>query len=577
MGNEATLTTRAARLSALEDILQDRALHPHFMPILDALSGSIIAYEVVVRGEGILALPEDLFPAALELGMSLELEKACLQKVIETIAALPETQRNRWKFFVNVGSPSLLEPTFRALLNPADLLAIGIAPETIVLEVTDKERVTDTAKFEHAIREMSRKGFRVALDQFGTGQSSLLDLVTALPSFIKLDRGLVSKVEDEGYVQLLIRSLAQFSANVDTRFIAEGVERWEQLDALARLGVRFVQGGLFGLPQPELTFPTKSVVTELQRRARRLLLAHKAGEESVACLAIRTAHIRAATKTCEQIDSFFLENPHEDHVVILKSEKPVALITRAYLYANLSGPTGWGLMAHRQVDSLAKPAPLIVSDSADISTVAQTAMNRLAEDSYDPIIVIDQLGAYVGTVSVKAILTRTLDLEVRRARETNPLTGLPGNRVVEEWIADAFTHPEGSIAYVDMTAFREYNEQHGFQLGDELIQRVARMLAARFPASGADRPRLAHVGGDDFVVVSRQRMERELFTDLLLQFDQGCASFSPAVHLTVTLLYPLKVTGARRLNDLSRRAAAAKSHALSLSSKQRRSLLHEDP
>ena len=189
-------------------------------------------------------------------------------------------------------------------------------------------------------------------------------------------------------------------------------------------------------------------------------------------------------------------------------QRPVALLTRQHFYDKTSGPVGYSLFSRKPVEEVAKTSLLLVVESTHITTLAKLAMDRMRADLYDPVIVTDDEGRFVGTVTMKQLITRSAELEVQNAAGASPLTGLPGNRTITKWLQDAMDAGRFGVVYADLDHFKEYNDAYGFLAGDELIR-----LAARVLGEGTRRideaARLGHVGGDDFVIVAPEAPNAE--------------------------------------------------------------------
>ena len=96
------------------------------------------------------------------------------------------------------------------------------------------------------------QGFLVALDDLGAGHASLNRLVELRPHVAKLDKALIRSIDQDPYRLALVRSLVQFSEEVGTVLIAEGIESERELEALQKLGVPLGQGYLLGRPNRDL-------------------------------------------------------------------------------------------------------------------------------------------------------------------------------------------------------------------------------------------------------------------------------------------------------------------------------------
>jgi len=560
--------------AAIGSLLAERSVQLHFMPVVDVLTGSVFAFELVARGVGELELPAALFAAANAAGRRRELDELCRDVALESIARLPGEQKLRWKFFVNTSLQAFLDPAFRRSFEPSRLGELGIPPDAIIIELTDKEAIGDVEKFEAAALDASRRGLRLALDDFGSQQAGLLQLVASTPYFIKLDRRLVHQIAESNYRQMLVRTVVQFAGTVDTRISAEGVETLRDMDTLLRLGIRFMQGYFFGRPAPVPTIPPAEVMAACQKRVRRFLEPGVTDEARLGSIATQPTQINANALTISELDQYFLSNSLCDHVVILKSGQPVGLMTRHGFYASLAGPGSMELMGRMPVDVIADPGPLVLDVGVGILAAAQVAMNRLPEHFHDPILLRDAIGGFAGSISVRTLLSRALDIEVQRARDTNPLTGLPGNRAVEQWIAQAYALEGTSLLYADLNHFKAFNSAFGFLRGDDLLRVVARLLSSHFHS---EETRVGHIGGDDFVVFSRQEIDEATLDAICRGFDDsrsmffseserargsfslpGTAEECPLPTLVLAVIPRLRVPGGRRVGDLAPRVARLK-------------------
>ncbi|MFE6076161.1 EAL domain-containing protein [Paenibacillus sp. NPDC057886] len=130
----------------------------------------------------------------------------------------------------------------------------------MVFELTEKQAVQDYVEFERILSNYRSQGFRIAIDDAGSGYSSLKAIVSLKPDFIKLDRALISRVDTHPDQQHILRILKQFAVDSGTSIIAEGIERYEEIQFLRREGIEYGQGYALGRPDTvlrpsPLTFP----------------------------------------------------------------------------------------------------------------------------------------------------------------------------------------------------------------------------------------------------------------------------------------------------------------------------------
>lgn len=123
--------------------------------------------------------------------------------------------------------------------------------DRVVLEITERAPIADFEGAEDVLNELTRRGFRIAVDDIGSGYNSLAVLAELQPAFIKADMSIVRNVDREARKQRLIQLLASFASATGAELIAEGVETEEEELAAARFGAHLIQGYHVGRPALE--------------------------------------------------------------------------------------------------------------------------------------------------------------------------------------------------------------------------------------------------------------------------------------------------------------------------------------
>lgn len=127
-------------------------------------------------------------------------------------------------------------------------------------------------------------------------------------------------------------------------------------------------------------------------------------------------------------------------------------------------------------------------------------------------------------------LKARLLMNLRRAdrdQNSNPLTKLPGNAIINRTITTRLAHPL-AILYADLDNFKAYNDKYGFTLGDNIICYAAQTLAFSVKMAGNSSDFLGHVGGDDFVIVATPDKAEVIAQKICTEFDKGIAPFYSA-------------------------------------------------
>lgn len=517
------------RRSDLTELLRHARLQPHFQAIVDLLSQDVLGYEVLTRAPSPFLDTENMFAQAEAWGMAWELDEACLRRAWEQIDRVPSHYQSR-KFFLNVTPAVFSDERFSPRRLSTFLTGAGVGERQIVLEITEIGKIGDYGSIERRVRMHSEAGYQIALDDFGSGHSSLLTLVAISPHYLKLDQAIVSGVTGDSYKQHLVKSIVTFASNVESKLIAEGVERLEDLETLMRLGVRYAQGYLFHRPSPQPGEIDPNLFVDLRRLSRRYLYPRASFMAPISSMVLRPKTFEVREARGGELDEYFRQRPLADHVVILRDGRPDGVITKQHFYTLAAGPYGYTLVQKKRLEDIAKRHSLAVNEGLEVTALGRLAMERDPEDIYDPVIVTNERDEFIGTITMKQLLNTSMRIELQLAQSANPLTGLPGNAMIERWLQDALQTEEYSIAYADLDNFKEFNDSFGFPLGDQIIKLAARVLAAAASRVGAEI-HLGHVGGDDFVLIAKAILTADLLQGICSEFDREKAQFFPAEAL----------------------------------------------
>lgn len=211
-----------------------------YQPIFDLASGALVGMEALARFPAHADVPVQVwFTRAQELGMGGQLELAALRTALGAAKRLPRDVY----LTVNVSPSCLQEREIREALAASDL-------SRVVVELTEHAPVIDYDGLAQILAPLRAAGARLAVDDMGSGYSSLRHILRLAPDFIKLDIGLTSGIDQEPAKRALAMALLSFGEEIDAIVIAEGVETSSELDTLRRLGVPFGQGFRLAHPAP---------------------------------------------------------------------------------------------------------------------------------------------------------------------------------------------------------------------------------------------------------------------------------------------------------------------------------------
>lgn len=200
---------------------------------------------------------------------------------------------------------------------------------------------------------------------------------------------------------------------------------------------------------------------------------------------------------CGVVNSLFKESPKLQGIAVVGEDRIPSLLMRARFYQLLGTQYGYNLYMGRPVSLVMNRQPLIVDCDEQITEVSILAMNRSEEDLYDVVLVTRDEDLH-GAVSIRRLLLTVADIRAEVAIFMNPLTGLPGNRIIDDRLRQSPHQENFSVLYIDLDHFKSYNDSYGFKMGDQLIQATANLLREQFSYQGAF---LGHIGGDDFIAI----------------------------------------------------------------------------
>jgi len=238
---------RKRRRRELLDVLLGGAIRSVYEPIVEVGSRTVFGYEALARGpEGELESPAVLFELAAECDLVFELDCLCRRSGLEGARGLPAGTR----LFLNFMPTAMRDPDFRGDALRRTLERIGLAPADVVFEISERESIENFAIFRELRDHYRSLGFQIALDDTGTGYSSLRAVIELAPDFIKVDRVFVEGADRDPPRRELLRALHAVAGKIGARIIGEGLNTLEELSVLGELGIPFGQGWLFGRPTP---------------------------------------------------------------------------------------------------------------------------------------------------------------------------------------------------------------------------------------------------------------------------------------------------------------------------------------
>ncbi len=238
------------RSTWLIEILRRQSLYSVFQPIVrmpaNGETPEVFGYECLMRGEhsGNVVAPDTMLQMARGADLLFQLDLAARR------AAILGAGRHgiKEKVFVNFSPNSIYDPwhCLRSTVNAVE--EVGLSRDQVVFEITESEKMPAIKHLQRIMQFYKEEGFQVALDDVGSGYSSLNILVQLKPDFVKLDMGLVRDVDRDKSKAIVASKLIETVKELELATIAEGIERPEELAWVREQGADFAQGYFFARP-----------------------------------------------------------------------------------------------------------------------------------------------------------------------------------------------------------------------------------------------------------------------------------------------------------------------------------------
>lgn len=480
----------------LENILEGQHITPVYQPIVSLIDGQIYGYEALSRisAKELEMNIEQMFKIADKLNKSWELETLCRTKALEHSINLKEGK----KLFLNVNSNIIHDKNFREGFTKSSLTAYGLDSGNVIFEITERVAVIDNNAFLTSINHYKSQNYGIAIDDFGAGYSGLNIIASVRPDFIKLDMNLVRNIDKDEIKQLVCKAMVDFGRNAGIQLIAEGIETEEELKTLIKLNVNLGQGYFLGYPR-EFFHEVEPYKIDLIRSHRSKIYTDniKSSVYPIIGYLAKPGVTFPPEVIAEDLYENLRLNPSITEFTVVDKEAATGFMTRMALNEMLGGRYGFSLYSKKKIQQLIKTEFLRVNYNVPVNQVSRLAMQRPFERLYNPI-VVEKDGKYFGIVTIKDLLDACTKVEVDTAMHCNPLTGLPGNLLIEkEILSRVFGNTPYCITYYDIDNFKAYNDAYGFQNGDIMLVLVADILKE----CAKKNEFIGHIGGDDFIVI----------------------------------------------------------------------------
>lgn len=510
----------------LSNIISNKEISTVFQPIISLRDGEVLGHEALSRitCQTQIENIEELFVLAGKYNCLWELEQLCRTKAFEAAFRFMVPPYDK-KLFINVNPNVLHDETFQKGLTKEYLNQYQISPGNIIFEITERNIIKDLNGFIATVAHYKSQDYKIAIDDAGAGYSGLNLISDINPNYIKLDMKLIRNVNSDGLKAALVKGMVELSKISNIRLIAEGIESAEELETLIGLGVQYGQGYL--IQHPDCT--VKEIKAEITRKIRNANLkkydsiTNNIFNTPIKNLCTVTSTIPPSELVLDVYD-IFRHAPACIGLCVAEQNIPAGIVTKERLALKLSGQYGFALYQNKPISHVMDRAFLSVDGDTPVNVVSSIAMSREQDRLYD-FIVVTTNGEFFGTVTIRDLLKKTTEIEVAAAKHQNPLTGLPGNLIIEQRLHHCvFDGGNYSVAYLDIDNFKAYNDVYGFENGDMVLKLLSNILMEHLCRGEF----IGHIGGDDFVVIASEHVESDFFQGIINLFEAEVIKFYSA-------------------------------------------------
>lgn len=510
------------------DLLDNNGLTAWFQPVFSRRTGEVFGYEALARLREARTPSLDigeLFQRAQAEGLISALDMVCRENAFHRAAELGFSDKNA-HLFVNICPATLMHPAHRG--GATDRLAegCGIAKERIILELTEQEAIRDYDLFKRSMEYYRRRGYKIAIDDFGVGHGGLKMLSVIEPDYVKVDRHFITDIDRDSFKYNLVDAIATVCHKLGITIVAEGIERPEELETIARFDIDLLQGFLLERPGPGLS--QRRLALAVQEDAS--YCPEAPGESCAIGTTVKYIEPLSPQQSLMTAHQRFMDNVKLQGIPVVAEQRVLGMLNRMhFLEKQMVGPHGYGfaLSAHRAVKDVLGDDFLLVEAATPMEEVVRRIKARRGRHLYDDICVARN-GKYLGTVAINALLEAITQKSIQLARGANPLSGLPGNEFIQRTVATLLQRKVNfDVCYIDIDDFKPYNDYYGFEQGDMVIRRIGQLIVDIVQPGVNDRFRfVGHIGGDDFIVITRPYVSQQICRQII----DGLNGLLPEFH-----------------------------------------------
>ncbi len=466
-----------------------------FQPIVNIHTGACYGVEALLRGYEGLGFDKipDVFDYAHNNGMLHQTELALKEMSISKFAKLGMGQFVR--LFINLDNRVLDSADYRPGQTGRILKKHGLSLRSICLEISERHELASGGNTSKVLEQYSERPFKLALDDFGTGYAGLKVLYDYHPDFIKIDRYFINDIHIDEKKKLFLSNIVSLAHVLGITVVAEGVETEREFLTCREIGCDLLQGYFVQKPVVDLNKINSnySQIGTLNSRDRRAI----GDDREIIDEQIKNLPALKFNAPMDEVFDMFRANKHLTFFpVIDENSEPLGLVCekdlKYYTYSMYGKELILNTAYSKTLMDFVSTCPV-----ADIRMGAEKIIEIFSLSKNPDGIIISDSFRYVGFLSASSLLRVINEKNLTYARDQNPLSKLPGNNVISDYVARSLEDMDRSMSmvYFDFDNFKPFNDYYGYRQGDRAIVLFSELL--RKELEGRENF-LGHVGGDDF-------------------------------------------------------------------------------
>jgi EAL domain-containing protein (putative c-di-GMP-specific phosphodiesterase class I)/GGDEF domain-containing protein len=484
----------------LRKVLEDRAVTAVFQPIFGFREARVLGHEALVRGPAgsLVRAPAELFAAAEEQGVAIELNLLCVQEILRAFSE----HKVDGTLFLNISPLIIMQRGFSQERVARYLKHLGLEPGRIVIELTEDYPALDFRLVHEALMLYRSMGFRVAIDDLGEGFSSLRLWSELKPEYVKADKHFVTGIATDPVKMQFLRAIQHIAESSGSLVIAEGIENAADFKVVKDIGIACGQGWFIGRPSE---FPVNGLPEEAQRANAdsRLPVVPtprlRAGTEPRAHDFVRSVDAVTPQTVLATLLDRFSSSPALTAIPVISAAGVEGVVSRMWLEMVNASPAAQSLRARSCIE-FADRGPIKVDAELDLAALTAILVESDVRRMSDGFVILSR-GRYLGMGTSRDVMRTLQSSRVLAARYTNPLTLLPGQVPINEHLERLLARPAPFTAWwVEIDQMRGLNDTAGFAKGDSLIHATAELLEEACEP-GLDF--VGHISGSRFMVLAQ--------------------------------------------------------------------------